>query len=161
MLPLAQISTLYAMSTEIRRRPGVNCCLVVVLVLQSSILSLALPVILPGARLDRQESCITVHANPSSVQATPAHVVQLLSQRQVQSEFALQLPLKEIYPREEVEGSPEGDGKVKIGGGASFVLCRGEWLHKPSPPNALKLYGTESLDSSDQPRSGEHQHAVS
>ena len=148
------------MSTEVRKRTGVNCCLVVVLALQSSIPSLALPVIQPGARPERQESCITVHANLSSVQDIPGHIVPLLSQRQVQSEFALQLPLKESYPRE--EGSPEGDGKVKIGGGASFVLCQGEWPHKPSPPNALKLYGTEKFkDSPNQPRSGEYQHAVS
>ena len=150
------------MSTEIRKRTGVNCCLLVVLALQSSIPSLALPVIQPGPRPERQQRCITVHANLSSVQATHGHIVSLLSPRQVQSEFALQLPLKESYPREEAEGSTEGDGKVKIGGGASFVLCRGEWPRKPSPPNALKLYGTgSSKNSSNQPKSGEYQHAVS
>ena len=139
-------------------RPRVYWYLAIVFALQSATPSLSLPL---GTISSGEKSCLIVHANPSSVQLTPRHVVRLLDQRHVQNQFVLELPLKEVAVREEAERAREGNEQVNSDQDTSSVVCRGEWPYTVSPPNALMLYGASYFLDSSTERSGELHHAVS
>ncbi len=113
------------------------CFCVLALLLQYS---LALPVMETSraalARLDRRQpnqqrgrQCLTVQANPDSIQPTPEHIAEVLGPRQVEN-FLLSLPLEGRTDQQ----TRTGRGRNEIGEGAKTVLCRGVW---PFPPKAV------------------------